>query len=422
MIARSLGAAASGVEAMQTALDEIGNDIANSSTDGFKSGTAEFEDLLTQQLNPAVVSGSPDNPTTTNPTAVGSGVAVAGVSTDFSEGTITQTGVATNVAIAGAGFLVVDNGGTISYTRDGDLQLDSGGHLVTSNGGQVLGYLPGQSATSSPVPLSIIQGSAEAPNQTLNINMGGNLPPANGGTNPVTISTSIFDSLGNQVPVTLTLTPTGTANTWSLQGTVTGASANLWTNPQTVTFGTDGQLADINGNAVGTGSTSLAIGNLPSNFTWSAGAPSIVFPPVGSQNALTQFNGDDTAGVVSQDGYAAGTMQSFAINGDGTISATYSNGHIQSVGQIALASFVNPGGLTDQGNSFYIPTTASGTARYGVAGTGGLGKLEGGAVEGSNVNLASELTDLIEVQTAYQANTKVVDSSSSALQSLIQMA
>ncbi len=422
MIARSLSAAASGVQAMQTALDEIGNDIANSSTDGYKSGYVQFEDLLNQELNPAVVSGSPNNPTTTNPAAVGSGVAVAGVATDFSEGTITKTGIATNVAIAGNGFLIVDNGGTLSFTRNGDLQLDSGGHLVTTNGGQVLGYLPGQSANSAPVPLSVILGSAEPPNQTLNVNLGGNLPPAGAALTPITMTTNIFDSLGKQVPVTLTLTPTGAANTWSMQGTVAGAASPLWSSAQTVTFASSGQLASINGSAVGSGSTPLAIGNLPSNYTWGSGTPSINFPPVGSQNALTQFNGDDTAGVVSQDGYAAGTLQTYAINGDGTISASYSNGHIQGIGQIALASFVNPGGLNNVGNSYFQPSTASGTARFGIAGTGGLGQIQGGSVEGSNVNLAKELTSLIEVQTAYQANTKVVNSSSSALQSLIQMA
>ena len=237
----------------------------------------------------------------------------------------------------------------------------------------------------------------------------------------MTVTTTMYDALGNAVPVALTFTPTGAANTWSMQGTVPGAAAPLWTAPQTVTFGANGQLASINGAAVGTGTTSLAINTVPSNYTWNGAAPQIDFPPPGSENAVTQFASDQTIAVTAQDGYAAGTLDSYSIGSNGAITGTYSNGESQTLGTIALAQFANPQGLDDVGNTYLTPTAASGNPQLGEPGTNGLGSLQGGAVEGSNVDLATELTDLIEAQTAYQANTKVVDSTSTALQSLVEM-
>jgi flagellar hook protein FlgE len=323
------------------------------------------------------------------------------------------------VVIEGNGFLVVSQNGQNVYTRDGDLQIDANGNLATQSGGLVLGWAGGEATTSPPGPLSIIAGSAEPPAQSQQVDLGGNLSA--GSSTPITVTTTLYDALGNAVPVALTFTPTGTANTWSLQGTVTGAATTLWTAPQTVAFGADGQLASINGTAVGTGATALAINTVPSNYTWTGAAPQIDFPPVGSENAVTQFAADQTIAVTSQDGYAAGILDSYSIGANGAITGTYSNGHSQTLGTIALAQFANPQGLDDMGNTYFTPTAASGNAQLGEPGTDGLGTLQGGAVEGSNVDLATELTDLIEAQTAYQANTKVVDSSSTALQSLVQM-
>ncbi len=418
MSVRSLGTAASGIDTMQTDLDTIGNDIANSETDGFASQTAQFSDLLTEQLQPA---GGAVGETlaSTNPSAIGAGDEVSAIETNFSAGAVTQTGINSNVAIEGNGFLVVTQNNQTYYTLDGDLQVDSNGNLATNSGGLIEGWAPGQPTTSPPTPLSIVVGSTGPPAQTQNVVLGGNLP--SNATNPVTITTTMYDSLGNQVPVTLTLTPTG-ADTWSMQGTVNGAAQPLWTAPQTLVFGSNGQLASLNGTAVGTGQSTLAIDNEPSNYAWTgATEPTIDFPPVGSEGAVTQFADDQTIEVTSQDGNAAGTLESYSIGSDGVITGTYSNGDSQSLGTIALAQFANPDGLDDIGQTYFTPTVASGKAQLGEPGTNGLGTLQGGAVEGSNVDLATELTDLIEAQTAYQANTKVVDTSSTVLQSLVEM-
>jgi flagellar hook protein FlgE len=403
---------------MQTDLDTIGNDIANSETDGFASQTAEFSDLLTEQLEPA---GGAVGTTlaSTNPSAIGAGDEVSAIETNFSPGAVTQTGVNSNVAIEGNGFLVVSQNGQTYYTLDGDLQVDANGNLATNSGGLIDGWAPGQPTTSPPTPLSIVVGATGPPTQTQNVVLGGNLP--SNATGPVTITTTVYDSLGNQVPVTLTLTPTA-ADTWTMQGTVNGAAQPLWTTPQTLVFGTNGQLASINGTAVGTGQTTVPIDNEPSNFTWTGTTePSVDFPAVGSEGSVTQFADDQTLEVTSQDGNAAGTLDSYSIGSDGVITGSYSDGVSQSLGTIALAQFANPDGLDDLGQTYFTPTVASGNARLGQPGTNGLGTLQGGAVEGSNVDLATELTDLIEAQTAYQANTKVVDTTSTALQSLVEM-
>ncbi len=420
---RSLGAAASGIVTMQTALDTIGNNIANSETDGFTSQTAEFSDLLTQQLQPATGAVG-QTQASTNPSAIGSGVEIAAINTNFSQGAVQQTGVNSDVAVEGNGFLVVSQGGNTYYTRNGNLQVDANGHLATPSGGLVEGWAPGQPTTASPTPLSIVVGSSGGPSQTQNAILAGNLP-ANA-TGPVTVTTTIYDSLGNQVPVTLTFTPTigsnGTATSWSLQGKVTGASQNLWNSAQTLVFGSNGQLASVNGTAVGTGQTSLTIDNEPSNYTWSGTTkPSFDFPAVGSQQAVTQFSGSQTLVVASQDGYSSGTLESYSIGSDGVITGTYSNGASATLGTMALAQFSNPQGLLDMGGTYFSATVASGNAQLGQPGSNGLGTVQGGAVEGSNVDLASQLTKLIEAQTAYQADTKVITTTATAMQSLMAM-
>jgi flagellar hook protein FlgE len=373
---------------------------------------------LTEQLQPA---GGASGITlaSTNPSSIGAGDEVSAIETSFSPGAVTQTGVNSNVAIEGNGFLVVSQNGQTYYTLDGDLQVDANGNLATNSGGLVEGWAPGQPTTSPPTPLSLVVGATGAPTQTQNMVLGGNL--ASNATGPVTITTTMYDSLGDQVPVSLTLTPTA-ADTWTMQGTVTGASQPLWNTPPTLVFGTNGQLASINGTAVGTGQSTLAIDNEPSNYTWTGTTmPTVDFPAVGSEGAVTQFADDQTLEVTSQDGNAAGTLESYSIGADGVITGSYSDGISQSLGTIALAQFANPDGLDDLGQTYFTPTVASGNAQLGQPGSNGLGTLQGGAVEGSNVDLATELTDLIEAQTAYQANTKVVDTTSTALQSLVQM-
>jgi flagellar hook protein FlgE len=280
---RSLAAAVSGINAEQTYLDAIGNNIANSSTDGYKQEEVLFSDLLTQQVNgataPVPPAGGAPGVGGINPIDVGSGVQVAGVMENLSEGPLDQTGIASNAAIQGQGYFVVSQNGQQLFTRAGDFSLDANGDLVTPSGGLVQGYAAGGGTTLGPIQI--------------------------------------------------------------------------------------------------------------------------------------QIGSKDSAGT--------GTLTSYSIGSDGTITGTYSDGTTASLGQIALATFANPNGLNDLGNNYYSVSPNSGKAVIGAPGANGSGTLLGGAVEGSNVNLAQELTDLVNAQTNYEANTKTVSTTATVLQSLISM-
>ena len=419
---RSLSAAISGIDAAQAMLDNIGNNIANVNTTGYQDTTVQFSDLLYQQVSSA---GAPQTGSTggVNPIFVGTGVRVSGSAVSFTQGTNVQTGSPTDVAIQGNGFLIANQNGQTYYTRAGNLKLDGNGQLVTQTGALVQGWSPNASGvitTTGPTgPLSIPQGQAANPQATANITMGGNLPVWNGvGTPPsLTATTTAYDSLGNQIPITITYTGTAaTANSWnvavSTKNPSTGATESLGTG--TITFNaTTGQMNSTTAMAL-TGFTGY---NLPSGYSMN-----LDYPTAGTPAAVTQFSGSSTIAVSSQDGYSSGSLQSFTIGSDGTISGTYSNGRTQSLGQVALAIFSNPQGLTKVGNLDYQTTLNSGTPQIGTAGTGGRGQLLGGSLESSNVDLGTELTNLIVAQNAYQADTKVVSTSSTVLQALVQMA
>lgn len=421
MTVRSLAAADSGIQATQTMLDTIGNNIANVDTDGYKQTTAQFSDLLNQQLSPA---GAPvPGLASTNPSAVGSGVQVSQISTDFGEGAIVQTGVPTDVAIAGNGFFVVSTAGQTTYTRAGNFHLDANGTLATSDGGQVQGWMAqagGAVNTAAPTTaLTINLGGTVAPVATSTVALGGNVPA--GSTSPVTTTFTAYDQLGDPVPVTLTFTPpAGGSGSWTLQGTVPkvgGGTTDLWATPPSVTFGPNGQITAVSGS---TGSATTGF-TLPAG-TSPTGVPlSFTFPAAGTSGAVTQIAGQQTIAYSSQNGSAGGTLESWSVGPSGLITGTFSDGRSSTLGQIALAGFTNPGGLVSTGNLSYQASASSGQAQVGPAGRGTVGTLEGGALEQSNVNLAGQLTDLITAQTAYQANTKVVGTTAQVLQSLVNM-
>lgn len=425
----SLSSAVSGIEANQSMIDTIGSNIANVNTAGYAAVDVQFQDMLSQQMSGAAAATQTAGGV--NPTMIGSGTRVAATTTSFVQGSLKQTGQPSDVAIEGPGFFIANKGGAVLYTRAGSFSLDSLGHLVTGDGGLIQGWAANASGainTNGPTTaLSIPQGQLSTPVATQNINLTGNLQSWSGtGTaTPVTISINAYDALGATVPVTLTLTPTaGTAGSWSLQGSVPnpggGAATQLWSSPQTLVF-TNGQLATVNGTAV-SGATALKVTTMPAGYSWATGATlSVDLPAPGTTGSVTQLASPSTLAVGSQDGVPSGGLQSFSVGPDGIISGTFSSGTTQPLGQIALASFSNNEGLAKLGNGYYQTTPNSGAAQVGVAGSGGRGSLQGGALEMSNVDLAKQLTDLIVAQNAYQANTKVVATSDQVLQSLVNM-
>jgi flagellar hook protein FlgE len=426
----SLSSAVSGINAEQTWLDTIANNLANADTDGYSEDNVEFSELLTQLVSGAAAPVPPSRGGV-NPVEVGSGVEVSAITPEFGGGSIASTGIASNAAIQGNGFFVVEDGGQQFYTQDGDFTVDANGNLVTTDGGLVQGWMaqngvitPGGTTTALTLP-SGQQTPAAATTEGV---LGGNLSA--GATTPQEATFTAYDAQGNPVPITLTFTPsTTTANTWTVSGTTTdpatGATENLTFtggNP-TITFGADGQVEDVDGNAVSTTTTTALSFDAPAGYQFPAGATiELQIPPPGSGASLTQDAGSDSAGVVSQNGYQAGTLESYSIGGNGVITGTFSNGETESIGQIALANFANEDGLADQGNGNYAISANSGAAIIGAPGSGSLGTLVGGAVNQSNVNLAGQMTAMVEAQTNYEADTKVVSTTDAVLQALVQMA
>ncbi|MDA8311676.1 MAG: flagellar hook protein FlgE [Actinomycetota bacterium] len=434
MATRSVLAAVSGIEADQTYLDEIGNNIANANTVGYKQGTVVFGDLLAEQLSgataPSAVSGG------INPVAVGSGVRVVAVATNLAEGSLETTGNETDVAITGAGYLVVDSNGKQLYTRDGALTVSANGDLTTLSGAIVQGWeanATGTIATNGPLTaIKIPKGAATASSATSTLTVFGNVPAWDGqGTQLPTYTTTVngYDALGSPVPVTLTLTGVkGTADEWTVQGTVvapTGKEEKLFTTAAlpTITFtSASGQVKTVTGaSKAATGELQLSVKTMPAGYTFPTGDTwKIVFPPSGSSSALTQFAGGETL-TMSQNGTAAGTLETYSISSDGVITGSFSNGKTIPIAKIALAAFANPSGLVDVGDGLLSTSPNSGTPQIGVAGSGLRGTLLGGQLEQSNVDLANELTDLVTAQETYVANTKVISTSQATLQALVQV-
>jgi flagellar hook protein FlgE len=418
-VLRSLFSAISGLQAHQTKMDVVGNNIANVNTVGYKSQTTVFEDTLSQILR----NGSAPTATTagTNPAQVGLGVKVGDITTNFSQGSTQSTGRSTDFLISGDGFFVTAAGNEKLYTRAGSFDLDATGRLITPDGAILQGWMSdpatGQVNTNGPIQnLSIPFGSIMAPAMTTAGALNGNLPAASTGTTPpgsaLVVQATMYNALGAAHPITYTFTPTSTAGTWNVD-VQDENGVSLAPSPATIVFDTaTGKL------------TTPAGGTLTFDPTQDAALGSWTNPVSVDLNQLSQFGGKATLAVtdgVAGAGNAMGTLSSFSLGDDGSITGVYSNGLTKPIGQLALASFANPAGLTKAGNSSYRVGDNSGSPNVGVAGTGGRGSLSAGALEMSNVDLSQEFTGLIIAQRGFQANSKVITTSDQILNDLVNM-
>jgi flagellar hook protein FlgE len=418
---RSMFSAVSGLQANQTFMDVVGNNIANINTTGFKANTVEFEDLLSQTLNGA---SAPNASLAggTNPAQIGLGVRVAGIGTNFAQGAAEETGNSTDFAIQGDGFFVVNNGGAQEYTRDGSFSLDGAGHLVTADGGIVQGWQADTkgnvNSNASVGPISIPVGQSIAPVTTSNISIGGNLPSDSAVGTTINVSIDANNSLGASVPLTMTFTKvadTPGSTNWTV---TTNDSANTAiAGPTSVQFDDSGNLTS--GNITLTQAQLNAIPG--TSGTWGAGGIALNFGAATDPDRLTGSATLNSVAALSQDGSAIGSLSSFSIGANGTISGVFSNGQTQSLGQIALATFADPSGLLNSGNSNFTPSANSGVPQIGVAGSGGRGTLSGGELEASNVDLGQEFTNMIIAQRGFEANAKVITTSDQLLQDLVNL-
>ncbi|GBD29054.1 Flagellar hook protein FlgE [bacterium HR32] len=400
---RSLFAGVSGLRNHQVRMDVIGNNIANVNTVGFKASRVNFAEMLSQTIRGAQAPSEARGGT--NAVQVGLGVQVGSVDTLFTQGNLQYTGNLTDLAIQGDGFLVVGDGLRQFYTRDGAIVLDSQGALVHASSGMRLMGWPADAAgavdTAGPLaPLTIPVGSQIPPRATTLAQFGGNLNAGAALGDRWTTTVTVFDSLGNPLELVVEFEKAGT-NAWD------------WT-------------ARYEGTDVGTGVVTF----LDSGVVDTGGTASLSFDPgTGAAPlgltldfaALTQYGGASTVALRSQDGYATGSLESFSIDGNGVITGLYSNGRTQTIGQVALVLFTNPGGLMKAGSNLYAESSNSGPAAVGEAGTGGRGSLTAGALEMSNVDLAQEFTNMITAQRGFQANARVITTSDELLQELISL-
>jgi flagellar hook protein FlgE len=392
----------SGLTAESTALSAIANNLSNQNTPGYKDTTVQFSDLFYQQLGTA---GSGD------PIQLGAGTEVSSMPALFTQGSISDTGVPTDVAIQGSGFFVVQNSdGSLNYTRAGDFSVGANNNLITSSGQDVLGYpaVNGVVNTSAGiVPLQLNTGIISPPTATANVALTTNLNAAANVGDTYSTPVTVYDSLGATHTLTYTFTNTG-PGTWSYSISIPAADVGQTGNPVVLstgnlTFDSSGNLetpaANVSGITLPTGDT-LADGANALNFSWnlySNGTP-----------LLTQVAAPSSTSAINQDGSSSGTLVSYSIGSDGTIAGSFSNGTTESLGELALANFANPDGLQLDGNTDYSPTLASGPAVVGVPGTGSLGTITGGALELSNVDIATEFANLIVAQRGFEADAKAV--------------
>jgi flagellar hook protein FlgE len=412
----------SGLTADATALSAIANNLANQNTTGYKDTQVLFSDLFYQNLG---TTGSGD------PIQLGAGAQVGSMPSMFTQGSVSSTGVPTDVAIQGDGFFVLQDNGVTSYTRAGNFSVDTNNYLVSADGQDVLGYpaVNGVVNTGQALaPLQLGAGTISPPTATGNVTIQTNLDASAtvGGTDG-TYSTpvTIYDSLGASHTLTFTFTKTA-ANTWGYSVSVPASDLGpINGTAQTGTLATGTLTFDGNGNLIGPtqngklvssiniAATNLADGASNMSFNWDL--------LNGTTPVITQVAGSSSTSSAQQDGASSGTLTDFSIGSDGTITGSFSNGKTAALGQLALASFANEQGLQRSGNTDYTETLASGQAVIGTPGTAGRGTLSGGALELSNVDISSEFANLIVAQRAFEANAKAVTTFDTIMEDTINM-
>jgi flagellar hook protein FlgE len=421
-------ASVSGLDTASTAISVIGDNIANVSTPGFKERRAEFADVLGQAIS-----------TSGGFSQTGSGSSVANISQIFSQGSFESTGRATDLAIEGQGFFIMDDAGGRSYSRAGMFTFDTVGLLTDSGGRRVQGFSIDpvtQQPTGQLGDLQITT-SVAPPRLTttaqLSVNLDANELAIAGGFDPsdpfgssnFSIPITLNDSLGNSNPSTIFLTKTA-PNQWDWNAALPTANTTLppalptdqfvVQGSGTLTFDSGGVLQGATGSPV---TFEFAGGSAPSQ--------SIVldFGPIGSpgaQNATTQFAGNPSGiNSVSQDGFGPGTLQSLSIDTAGIFTASFSNGETRPIGQVALATFPAAEGLNAIGSNSFVETRNSGQPLIGGPQSGQFGAIKSSRIEQSNVDLAAQFIRLILNQRAFQANTRTVSTTNELLANLVQL-
>ncbi|MDU2942348.1 MAG: flagellar hook protein FlgE [Citrobacter sp.] len=403
--------AATGLNAVNEQLDGISNNIANSGTVGYKSMTTQFSAMYagTQAM----------------------GVSVAGSAQSISTGgSMVSTGNALDLAINDDGFFVMcDSAGNISYTRAGSFVTDKNGYIVNASGDYLQGYpvddsgtlqtgtvtdiqiktgnIPAQ-ATDSMTFTANFDASDEVitrnnPDATPPVTDGVDFDPNNSDTYTDSYTTTVYDSLGNEHSVSQYFTKTAD-NTWEVQYTFDG-EAQSGVPPTTLTFDPNtGKLTDP---------------TTPQTITFTTDEAAPISMTI-DYSDCTQYGSDFSVTTNAATGYASATQNGVQVDDDGKVYATYSNGERMLQGQVVLATFPDENGLEAVSGTAWVQTGESGTPLIGTPGSGSCGTLSSGMLESSNVDITNELVNLMTAQRNYQANTKVISTSTQLDQALFQ--
>lgn len=432
---RSMYSGISGLRGFQTKLDVIGNNIANVNTFGFKKGRVTFKDMISQQVQGA--SSPQQNRGGTNPRQVGLGSQLSSIDTIHTPGSAQSTSRPLDLAISGEGFFIVNDGSLSYYTRAGNFYLDHRGNLVNADGLYVQGYRADELGNVDYTQLSnlrIASGATIAPNPTTEIEFKGNL---HAGTTPV--GTAFTDGAnldeaalreglkhGVMLPVKVV---DSTGFTHEIQFIAQKIDNDKWSIGYIVPDGDNYTYKSIQGleevqfDSDGTLSSGAIVDNIEflltdisPNYEGNA-APLVIDLDF---SALTQYGSSNSLAVGSIDGNTEGFLEGFDVSQTGEIFGIYTNGNVQLLGQIALAHFSNPEGLTKAGNNLYQVSNNSGVANVGLPGED-AGTIIGGSLEMSNVDLAEEFTEMIVAQRGFQANTRIITTSDEILQELVNL-
>jgi flagellar hook protein FlgE len=424
----AMDTAISGLGSQSAAFGNISDNIANSQTAGYKRVDTSFIDYLTTST-----------PSDNEPGAV---VALPSYINTV-QGTVAQSDNPLALAISGQGFFAVSQSSSAVgtqpvfnpqqyYTRDGNFQMNSSGYLVNPAGEYLNGWLADASGTlnkTNIAPIQVTQ-SSYAPVPTGNVTLSANLPPGGsvspttGLQLPVTSNISVYDAQGQAHQLTLSFTSAGAgSNNWTMSAT---DDSGHTIGTATLAFGANGTLASITQGGA-TQSTAGQTGTVTLNTlfpTTSGGSQNITLNlgQIGGTNGLTQFAGNTyTLNGISQDGVPPGSFSSVTTTTSGDIIVNYNNGQSRTIAQVPVTTFPAPDALQSQNAASFTATLASGPALAEAAGTNGAGALVTSSVENSNVDIATEFSNLIVAQQAYSANAKVVTTANDLLQATLNM-
>ncbi|MGB5422852.1 MAG: flagellar hook protein FlgE [Desulfobacterales bacterium] len=408
----SLFAGISGLNANATAMTVVGDNIANVNTTAFKSNRSSFANILSQSLG-----GSSGND-------IGRGVDFWGTTPVWSQGSLENTSSPTDLAINGRGFFILNdaNGGRF-YSRAGEFNFDRNGDLRNPDGLVVQGYpvtgvaSDGTLTLGSLSDLSVPGGGITPPLASNEINAEVNLDAGSALGTTFASTVTVYDSLGNAIPVTLTFTNTG-SGTWDVAGSIpasAGSGVTLNGNPTIpVAFDTSGQLTSPAANV--TMALTLTNGAASQNVTWN------LYDAAGLNNgSLTGYASPSSTTFLGQNGYPAGSLRGVSFDENGVVTGFYSNGQLMPLFQLALAEFPSYYGLTKMGHNLYAESLESGQVLPGVPGSSSLGSISPSSIEMSNVDLAQEFVKMITTQRAFQANSRVITTSDEILTELINI-